>query len=118
MAPADCGPIYVRVFSPLITVILSVMTDKLHDSGKEMQIKILMNLLTVVKSNILAPALSVSQAESHILSILSQIAPNILPAQREAFVRLLINSVQAPEVFRRLMNDLKITVCFGGTLDI
>lgn len=116
MAPADCGPIYVRVFSPLITVILTVMTDKLHDSGKEMQIKILMNLLTVVKSNLVA--LSVSQAESHILSVLSQIAPNIPPAQREAFVRLLMDSVQAPELFRRLMNDLKITVCFGGTLDI
>ena len=118
MNPNDFAPIYVRVFAPLITVILTVMTDKLHDSGKELQIKILLHLLTVVNARMLEPALTGSQAESHINCVLTQIGPALVPAQREAFVRLLMNSVSDSERFKRLMNDLKITVCYGGTLDI
>jgi len=108
MNPQDCGPIYSRIFAPLTTVILTVMTDKLHDSGKETQIKILMHLI----------GNCVESPEAHINAVLTQIGPNLIPSQREAFVRVLINSARDQEHFRRLMNDLKITLCYGGTLDI
>ena len=118
MNPVDCGPIYVRIYSPLVTVVLTVLTDKLHDSGKEVQIKILMHLLTVVVARVLEPQLSLVEAESHINTVLSQLAPNLVPSQREAFVEHLVGSVRDGDKFRRLMNDLRITVCYGGPLDI
>ena len=119
MNPQDCGPIYVRIYGPLTSVVLSVMTDKLHDSGKETQIKILMHLLSVVVSRVLEPALTIHQAQADMSSVLSQISPSIPPAQREAFVKMLFEAARDQERFRRLMNDLKVTICSGsGSLDI
>ena len=118
MNPQDCGPIYVRIYGPLIQVILAVLTDKLHDSGKEMQIKILMHLMSVVTSRVLEPALSVAQAQTDMINVLSQIGPNLAPAQREAFVKILFETARDQEKFRRLVGDLKITICYGGSLDI
>lgn len=118
MPPTDCGPIYVRIFLPLITVVLTVMTDKLHDSGKETQIRILMHLLGVATSRVLEPALTLAQAQSDLNTVLSQRAPGLVHSQREQFVQILFASARDAEKFRRLMNDLKITVCYGGNLDI
>ena len=118
MNPVDCGPIYVRILNPLTSVIMSVLTDKLHDSGKELQIKILMHLLSVVASRVFEAQLPVAAAESHINTVISQIGPNVPANQREALVKILLESVRDSERFRRLMNDLKISVCYGGSLDI
>ena len=118
MNPQDCGPIYGRIYNPLITVILTVMTDKLHDSGKDTQIRILMHLLSVAASRALEPAVSLVQAEADLNTVLSQVGPSLVPAQREMFVKTLFAATREPDVFKRLMNDLKVTVCFGGSLDI
>jgi exportin-1 len=118
MNPQDCAPIYARIFTPLLTVILTVMTDKLHDSGKDAQIKILMHLVSVGTSRALEPSVSLTQVESDMNDVLSQVGPNLIPAQREAFVRILFAAAREPDQFKRLMNDLKVTVCYGGSLDI
>jgi exportin-1 len=119
MPPNECGPIYVRIFHPLVSVVLSVMTDKLHDSGKEAQIRVLMHLLSVVASRQLDPHLTIELAESHLNKALSEIGPNLVPAEREAFVRALMVSVRGDiDTFRQLMSDLKITICYGGSLDL
>ena len=118
--PNECGLIFGRIFHPLVTVILGVLTDKLHDSGKDAQIRVLMHLLAVVVRGNAGQDLTVDIAESHLTTIISQIGVGILPAQRETFVRALVNSVRngQSEIFKQLMNDLKITICYGGTLDI
>ena len=118
MNPQDCGPIYVRIYGPLIQVILAVLTDKLHDSGKEAQIKILMHLLAVVTSRVLEPVLSLGQAQADMNNVLMQIGPKIAPQQREAFVKILFENARDQEKFRRLVGDLKITIFYGGSLDI
>ena len=118
MNVGECGMIYARIFAPMTTVLLTVLTDKLHDSGKETQIKILMHLLSVVASRGLEPQLTLEQAESHVNSVLGSIGQGLVPAQRQAFVRVLIGQVGDVEAFRRLMNDLKITICYGGNLDL
>jgi exportin-1 len=119
MNPQDYGPIYVRIYGPLTSVVLSVMTDKLHDSGKETQIKILVHLLSVVVSRVLEPALTIVQAQADMNVVISQIGPNIPAAQREGFVKMLFESARDQERFRRLMNDLKVIVCSGScSLDI
>jgi exportin-1 len=113
----ECNTIYVRIFNPLVAVILSVMTDKLHDSGKEAQIRVLMHLLSVVASG--KVELSIELAESHMNKVISEIGPRLVPAQREAFVRALMVAVRGDvDTFRQLMNDLKITICYGGSLDL
>jgi exportin-1 len=100
--------IYGKIFGPLVTVIMTVLTDKLHDSGKEVQIKILMHLLRV----------NGGEGEAFVNGVISSVGPTIPLNHRDAFTRSLFDNTNNIEIFRQLMNDLKITVSYGGYLDI
>ena len=101
--------IYQQIHCPLVGIIIGVLTDKLHDAGKEAQIRILQTLLT--KGNACMP----NETVQNLYTVLQKIGLK----QWEIFTHTVLTvGIQNPDNFKQLMNDLKIVVQFGGQLDL